>query len=150
MFVLIFSLDGKNFCQFMTPIVFKPRFWAQFHPGLLGALAFHFPKTDLGALGPFRGPPGFTFVPLGPLRTHLVLHLGPWGPLGGRAGRPKADIMEAEGRLNRGLGAEPPGMQKSKKQKSVRSGPSCAIGPQRRYTCRSCLLYTSPSPRDRG
>ena len=37
--------------------------------------------------------------------------LGPWDPFGGahRPWRPKADIMEAEGRLNEGLGAEPPG-----------------------------------------
>ena len=42
---------------------------------------------------------------------------GPWDPLGRdrRGGRrptfwrPKADIMEAEGRLNGGLGAKPPG-----------------------------------------
>ena len=29
---------------------------------------------------------------------------------GGALGRPKADIMEAEGRLNGGLGAKPPGI----------------------------------------
>ena len=36
--------------------------------------------------------------------------MGALGPIwGGASGRPKADIMEAEGRLNGGLGAEPPG-----------------------------------------
>ena len=36
--------------------------------------------------------------------------LGPWDPFGGgSSGRPKADIMEAEGRLNGGLGAKPQG-----------------------------------------
>ena len=41
-------------------------------------------------------------------------HLGPWDPFGGarRPRRPKADIMEAEGRLNGGLGADPPGIKK--------------------------------------
>ena len=68
MSVSIFSPDGKTFCQFMTPNVLKPRFLAQFHPGLLGALAFYFPKTDLGALGPLKGPPGSKFGPLGPLK----------------------------------------------------------------------------------
>ena len=36
--------------------------------------------------------------------------VGALGPIwGGSSGRPKADIMEAEGRLNGGLGAKPPG-----------------------------------------
>ena len=48
----------------------------------------------LGALGPIWGG---TLGALGPI----------WG---GSSGRPKADIMEAEGRLNGGLGAEPPGI----------------------------------------
>ena len=40
----IFSPDGKNFCEFMTPNVPKPRFLAQFHPGLVGALTVYFYK----------------------------------------------------------------------------------------------------------
>ena len=50
--VSIFSPDGKNFCQFMTPHFPKPRFLAQFHLGLVGALIFYlcFPKTDIWAL----------------------------------------------------------------------------------------------------
>ena len=43
--VFIFSPDGKNFCQFMTPNVPKPMFLAQIHPGLVGALAFYFSKN---------------------------------------------------------------------------------------------------------
>ena len=40
--------------------------------------------------------------------------VGALGPIwGGASGRPKADIMEAEGRLNGGLGAEPPGKKTS-------------------------------------
>ena len=31
----IFSPDGKNFCQFMTPHSPKPRFWAKFHLGMV-------------------------------------------------------------------------------------------------------------------
>ena len=47
---------------------------------------------------------------LGPFGAHLLGALGALGPIwGGASGRPKADIMEAEGRLNGGLGAEPPG-----------------------------------------
>ena len=46
--------------------------------------------------------------------THLGGSVGgPGTHLGGTSGRPKADIMEAEGRLNGGLGAEPPGRKKS-------------------------------------
>ena len=45
---------------------------------------------DPGSMGPMQG-----FGALGPI----------WG---GASGRPKADITEAEGRLNGGLGAEPP------------------------------------------
>ena len=52
MFVSIFSPDGKNFYQFMTPNVPKPMFLAPFHPGLVGALAFIFPKSDIDI---FRG-----------------------------------------------------------------------------------------------
>ena len=65
--VSIFSPDGKNFCQFMTPNVPKPMFLAQFHPGLVGRWLFIFPKTDIWALGALKGPPGSTFGPLGPL-----------------------------------------------------------------------------------
>ena len=42
---------------------------------------------------------------------HLGGSVGPLGPIW----KPKADILEAEGRLNGGLGAVPQGMQKSKK-----------------------------------
>ena len=31
----IFSPDGKNFCQFMTPHSPKPRFWTKFHLGMV-------------------------------------------------------------------------------------------------------------------
>ena len=48
---------------------------------------------------------------LGPIRGGTLGALGPiWGE---SSGRPKADIMEAEGRLNGGLGAEPPGIKKT-------------------------------------
>ena len=49
----------------------------------------------------------------------LTVHQGQWayggvgalGPIwGGALGRPKADIMEAEGRLNGGVGTKPPGI----------------------------------------
>ena len=51
------------------------------------------------------------FGALGPIWGGALGALGPiWG---GASGRPKADIMEAEGRLNGGLGAEPPGMKKA-------------------------------------
>ena len=64
-------------------------------PGPLGPLAQARSKDmDIGALGPIWGG---TLGALGPI----------WG---GSSGRPKADIMEAEGRLNGGLGAEPPGI----------------------------------------
>ena len=47
---------------------------------------------------------------LGPIWGGTLGALGPiWG---GSSGRPKADIMEAEGRLNGGLGAEPLGIKK--------------------------------------
>ena len=53
-------------------------------------------------MGPMQG-----FGALGPIWGGALGALGPiWG---GASGRPKADIMEAEGRLNGGLGAEPPG-----------------------------------------
>ena len=45
MLFLIFSPDGKNFCQFMTPNVPKPMFFAQINPGLVGALALYFSKN---------------------------------------------------------------------------------------------------------
>ena len=38
--VSIFSPDGKNFCQFMTPNVPKPMFLAQIHPGGNGDVGF--------------------------------------------------------------------------------------------------------------
>ena len=56
-------------------------------------------------LGPIRGP----ISVWGPFGDPFLFgaHLGPiWGPIW----RPKADITEAEGRLNGGLGAEPPGI----------------------------------------
>ena len=60
------------------------------------------PNVELG--GPLRAP-----------RAQMQNQegRGALGPIGGGAsGRPKADIMEAEGRLNEGLGAEPPGIKK--------------------------------------
>ena len=106
--VSIFSPDGKNFCQFMTPNVPKPRFLTQFHPGM--DILF-FQKWHL-ALGPTQG--------LGPWDPFGGARWGPWDPFGGgSSGRPKADIMEAEGRLNGGLGAKPPGIM----------GPIGPIGP---------------------
>ena len=66
-------------------------------------------------LGPLQSPSGDPFY-LGPIRVPFG------GPFGGRRPtfwRPKADILEAEGRLNGGLGAEPPGIKKSKKPVSV-------------------------------
>ena len=58
----------------MTPHFPKPMFLAQVHLGPMGALAFIFPQTDIWALRGFKGPPGFTFGPLGPLRALLVLN----------------------------------------------------------------------------
>ena len=57
------------------------------------------PMQGFGALGPIWGS-----------------RFGALGPIGGARWprRPKADIMEAEGRLNGGLGAEPPGIKKVK------------------------------------
>ena len=52
------------------------------------------------------------FGSLGPIWGGALGALGPiWGAR--RPRRPKADIMEAEGRLNGGLGAEPPGITNS-------------------------------------
>ena len=83
----ISSPDGKNFCQFMTSGFPKPKFLAQIHPGLVGALFFIFPKYDIdifrrlfGPSGPLRALLLLHLGTLGPLRAHLVLHLGPWGP----------------------------------------------------------------------
>ena len=50
MLFLIFSPDGKNFCQFMAPDFPKPMFLAHIHLGLVGTLAFYFPKIDIWAL----------------------------------------------------------------------------------------------------
>ena len=36
--VSIFSPDGKNFCQLMTPNFPKPAVFAHFHPRLLGGI----------------------------------------------------------------------------------------------------------------
>ena len=79
----------------MTPHFPKPRFFAKFHPGMVVDILF-FQKWHLAlALGPIWGGA-----------------LGALGPIWGSAlERPKADIMEAEGRLNGGLGAEPPGQK---------------------------------------
>ena len=52
----IFSPDDKNFCQFMTPNLPKPRFWAQFHLGM-GVTFFFFQKWHL-ALGRAQPGPG--------------------------------------------------------------------------------------------
>ena len=37
----MFSPDGKDFCQFMTPNFPKPMFLAHFHPGLVGMFFFY-------------------------------------------------------------------------------------------------------------
>ena len=73
----IFSPNDNNVCQFMTPNLPEPKLLAQIHPGLVGALAFIFSKTDISAIGAIKGPPGSTFGALGPLRALLVLH---WDP----------------------------------------------------------------------
>ena len=73
----------------MTPNFPKPMFFAKFHPGMVVDII-------LGALGPILG------WRVGGPGTHLGGMRWPW--------RPKADIMEAEGGLNGGLGAEPPGI----------------------------------------
>ena len=67
--------------------------------------------------------PGFTMTMQNPGSMMPMQGLGPWDPFGrvrwepwdpfGRARRPwrpKADMMEAEGRPNGGLGAKPPGI----------------------------------------
>ena len=77
MLFLIFSPDGKNFCQFMAPDFPKPMFLAQIQPGLVGALAFYISQTDIWALGALWA---HLVRPLGPLRAHLVGPLGPFGP----------------------------------------------------------------------
>ena len=69
MMFFMFSPDGKNFCQFMTPNFPKPMFLPHFHPGLVGTLTFLFPKTDIWALGP-GGPP--KAWPSGPFGAHLT------------------------------------------------------------------------------
>ena len=63
MLFLIFSPDGKNFCQFMASDSPKPMFLSQIQPGLVGALAFYISQTDIWALW-----------------AHLVRPLGPFGP----------------------------------------------------------------------
>ena len=109
----------------MAPHFSKPSFLAEFHPGMVVDILF-FQKWHL-ALGHAQPGPG-TGPVWGPLGAHgragggrayggsgsmgPMQGLGPWDPFGGarRPWRPKADIMEAEGRLNGGLGAKPPGI----------------------------------------
>ena len=84
-------------------------------PWALRSIRFHGPYGASGSMGlledsssmaPMQG-----FGALGPIWGGALGALGPiWG---GASGRPKADIMEAEGRLNGGLGAEPSGIKKS-------------------------------------
>ena len=50
----IFSPDGKDFCQFMTPNFPKPMFLAHFHPGLVGI--FFLPQHGNLALGQWPWP----------------------------------------------------------------------------------------------
>ena len=67
------------------------------------------PSGASGSMGPMQG-----FGALGSIWGGALGALGPiWG---GALGRPKADIMEAEGRLNGGLGAEPPGKKLYRKK----------------------------------
>ena len=64
-------------------------------------------------MGPMQG--------LGPWDPFGGARWGPWDPFGGarRPWRPKADIMEAEGRLNGRLGAKPPGILAGKRGSAV-------------------------------
>ena len=48
----IFSPDGKDFCQFMTPNFPKPMFLTQINPGLVVALDFYIPRN--GTIGIFK------------------------------------------------------------------------------------------------
>ena len=65
------------------------------------------PMEPGSCMGPME--PGSCIV-LAPWNPFAGPRWGPWDPFGGarRPWRPKADITEAEGRLNVGLGAEPP------------------------------------------
>ena len=101
----------------MAPHFSKPCFGAEFHPGMVVHVLF-FQKWHL-ALGhahagskfhdsyagsKFHGP----YAGVGALGLIWGGALGALGPIwGGASGRPKADIMEAEGRLNGGLGRSP-------------------------------------------
>ena len=75
--------------------------------------------------GPISGPTLGPWDPFGEAR---------WGALGpiweGAPGKPNADIMEAEGHVNGGLGAEPPGklaLTVEQKQLSMQSVPAILI-----------------------
>ena len=118
----------------MAPHFSKPRFWAKFHLGMVVDILF-FQKWHLAqghaqpgpGTGPVWGPLGVhgraggraglwrirfhdPYAGVGALGPIWGGTLGALGPIwGGSSGRPKADIMEAEGRLNGGLGAKPPG-----------------------------------------
>ena len=85
-------------------------------PWALRSIRFHGPYGASGSMGlledsssmaPMQG-----FGALGPIWEGALGALG--GPFGGarRPRRPKADITDAEGRLNGGLGAETPGIKK--------------------------------------
>ena len=89
----IFSPDDKNFWEFMTPNFPKPMFLGQIHPGLVGTFTFCFSKK----------------CPCSRLAQAQASFWGPGTQVGGSV-RP----LEAEGRLNVGLGAEPPGAKKQK------------------------------------
>ena len=104
-----FSPDGKNFCQFMTPNFPKPMFLTQISPGLAG-ISFSIPTWHL-ALGQWPRAWSRLGIEFGAIWVSFGdpflfgAHVGPiWGPIW----RQKADITEADGRLNGGLGAEPP------------------------------------------
>ena len=65
MIFFIFSPDGQDFCQFMTPNFPKPMFLAHFHPGLVGTFFFYpnmapgpWPLAQALALGQAQLGPG--------------------------------------------------------------------------------------------
>ena len=75
----VFSPGGNNLCQFMTSRIPKPKFFANFHLGLVAAPFFFLPKLTFGHLEPFKGPPCSAFWPLWSLSAILVLHAAGYG-----------------------------------------------------------------------
>ena len=116
--VLIFSPDGKNFCQFATPNLPKTRFWVHFHPGLLGYYFLYSPNLTLGLgwthlglgwahLGLSRAYLGLGHGPPGPPRAHQGLGRGPPGPPQAHEGLGRSP--SGFPRAHQGLGCDPPG-----------------------------------------